>query len=177
MAVTRIIAIRHAKVTTSGLCYGRSVVPLDTSAGDAAQRMIAGADSSDIDIIWSSPAPRCAKPARLWAASLEVPHRIDERLWELAYGRWDGLPWDAIPRQEIDHWGEDWIHRSPPNGESALDIEQRVARWVKEVPAGCHGLAAHAGVIRALHVVLNGLTWPEAMRCQAPHLEPVYFSW
>jgi len=176
MAMTKLTAVRHAKVAVDGLCYGRSVVPLTRNAAGAAARMIR-AGGPKLDSIWSSPAPRCAEPAALWAIAVDTLHHIDARLWELAYGDWDGVLWDDIPRESLDYWAEDWIHRAPPHGESAKDVESRVRAWVSALPHGHHGLSAHAGVIKALHVVVRGLAWEDAMRCATPHLEPIEFSW
>ena len=36
-------------------------------------------------------------------------------------------------------------------------------------------LVTHAGVIRALLVLVNGLSWPEAFEASVPFLEPVHF--
>ena len=176
MAVTTLTAVRHAKVALAGICYGRATVPLTITPQEAADQMMSRA-GLQFDGVWSSPAPRCAQPAALWAQACTVEHRIDERLYELAYGEWELLSWDDVPRSELDHWGGDWIHRAPPGGESARDLEERVRHWVEELPAGNWGLSAHAGVIRGLHVVIGGMSWQDAMQCAAPHLEPVCFRW
>jgi alpha-ribazole phosphatase len=176
MAVTTLRVIRHAKVAVSGLCYGRLQVPLTVSAQEAASQMIQRG-GLQLDAVWSSPAPRCSEPAAIWAAAAKAPHHVDARLWELAYGDWEGLAWDDVPRVSMDHWAEDWIHRAPPGGESARDLEGRVRSWIESLPRGHYGLSAHAGVIRALQVVVNGIAWPAAMQCPAPHLEAVEFCW
>jgi broad specificity phosphatase PhoE len=55
--------------------------------------------------------------------------------------------------------------------ESGLrDLELRVASWYAELGAGDHLLVAHAGVVRALRVLIGGGEWASAMQRGVPHL-------
>ncbi|HEY0138799.1 MAG TPA: histidine phosphatase family protein, partial [Nannocystis sp.] len=83
-------AIRHAPVQAVGLCYGRSDVETAIGHDTAAARVLAYGPWS-LDRVWSSPSARCHEPAARIAAALAVPLVIDERLYELDFGAWEGL--------------------------------------------------------------------------------------
>lgn len=52
----------------------------------------------------------------------------DARLTELHFGAWEGLPWDDVPRAELDAWAADFSgHRLGGHGETVHSFVQRVA--------------------------------------------------
>ncbi|WP_437620473.1 histidine phosphatase family protein [Sorangium sp. So ce1151] len=184
-----LIAFRHAPVPLAGVCYGRLDVAAELSA-EAVATTIERA-LGDLGLrpraIWSSPLSRCAGPAAELAARLGVPHAVDERLLEIAYGAWEGRAWSDIERDDpiaYAAWLDGWERAGPPGGESALEVEARVRSFwralgvtpgapggaVDPVGARPHLLVAHAGVLRALRVVACGASWIEAMSAPAPHL-------
>ena len=133
-------------------------------------------DASGFDVVWSSPSSRCADVARLLAERegerLEL--RIDPRLYELDFGDWEGLRWDAIPEEPREAWMGDWKRAAPPNGETLPALERRVRDWHGELDAGRRQLlVAHAGVVRSLWVIRERQTWDDAMSRSVPHLEPI----
>jgi alpha-ribazole phosphatase len=153
---------RHAPVTVKGICYGQSDVETELSADDAARAL--GAVSASC--VWSSPSRRCAEIA----ARLGATHRVDARLLELSFGDWEGRAWSSLEGDALfDAWMRDWKSVAPPGGESVPQLESRVRAWLAEL-AGEHALVAHAGVVRALRVILRGQSWDEAMRVEVPHL-------
>lgn len=189
-----LIAVRHAPRASSvaGVCYGARDVEVTLSPGDAADAMAEqlGSDAGpgSIDVVWSSPLVRCAGPARSLAQRIGAELRIDPRLLELDHGVFEGREWDEIHRSDgeaLARWGEFWLEEGPPGGESARDLEARVAAWFNEhVDRGGsrqdaaplprrHLLVAHAGPVRALHVILGLAEWAEAMRIPVPPLGPV----
>jgi alpha-ribazole phosphatase len=121
----------------------------------------------------TSPLARCAAPARLAAARLDLPLLEDARLLEIDMGRWTGRAWTDIEREEpaaVAAWMEHWEHAGPPAGESAADVAARVRAWLTTLAPGTHVVITHAGVVRALRVVCEGVAWPDAMRAPVPHL-------
>lgn len=175
-----LVAFRHAPVPLSGICYGRLDVAPELAAEDAADVI----ERALVDlrlrpgVIWSSPLSRCSGPAAELAARLGVPHAVDERLLEIAYGAWEGRAWVDIERDEPSAyaaWVSGWQHVGPPGGEAAVDVEARVRSfWSALSPACPHLLVAHAGVLRALRVIA-GASWVEAMSAPAPYLEAERF--
>ena len=107
-------------------------------------------------------------------AALELPVSIDPALWELHFGVWEGRSWAEIAAGDgarMRRWMEHWRGEAPPGGERVVDLEARVERWwLRLAPGGQHLLVAHAGVIRALRVVVREMEWEEAMATEVPHL-------
>jgi len=180
----RLTAIRHAPIPAAGRCIGRSDLAPELPAAAAADRILAGmAGGPAPGVVWSSSLRRCREPAALVAARLGVAHRIDDRLLELDYGDWDGASWKDIEAHSPDRlaaWMADWQRAAPPGGETVGALEGRVRSFWTENERSRREtaeptdelLVAHAGVIRALWVVVDGLPWEQAMARAVPHLEP-----
>ena len=171
-------AVRHAPVRAVGLCYGRADVETSLDADAAAAQVLAFGTWS-IGQVWSSPSARCRGPAAVIAARLGVGLHIDERLFELDFGAWEGRSWEKLGRDEpgaLHHWANDWQRAAPPGGETVAQLEHRVRAWWSELPRGGDALLfAHAGPVRALRVIA-GASWDEAMALPVPHLAPHRFD-
>ncbi|MCP3986094.1 MAG: phosphoglycerate mutase [bacterium] len=170
-----LFAARHAPVAAKGVCYGRHDVP--TIIGpEVAARTILGAlgDYQDrVTAVWTSPAERCRLPAEQIARSLATPLRVSNDIQEIHYGAWEGQTWETLEREHGDrlkHWMEAWQTEAPPGGENLGDLDRRVRRWLAGTVSG-DLLVGHAGVIRALSVILRDLSWEEAMARKIEHLE------
>lgn len=174
-----LIAIRHAPVEAAGLCYGRYEVRTIIDATEAAGTALPKLVDKGIHVMWSSPSNRCRGLARVLAGKLGAQLRVDERIAELHYGRWEGRPWSRVQSEEPNAyrcWLEDWQHSAPHGGESARDLARRVGMWLAEANRGCCSLSVtHAGVIRALYVLMRGVPWSAAMGLAVPYLDPLVF--
>jgi alpha-ribazole phosphatase len=75
---------------------------------------------------FSSPLKRCKKLAESLSAD---PRKIyyDERLLELSFGDWEMQAWDALPQDEMKAWMNDFVSSSAPNGETFLQLYERVS--------------------------------------------------
>lgn len=173
--IRQLVVVRHAPVSAAGLCYGRTDVAVTVPAPRAARTIVDRLPWLP-DAIWTSPLARARDAARCLAEMLRTPLTIDERLRELDHGEWDGRSWEDIERTDGDRlaaWMADWIRGRPPGGESVADIERRVGAWLADLGPGPVAVVAHAGVIRAMWVLLEGLSWSEAIEREVHHLEPV----
>lgn len=137
---------------------------------DHASQALSAAEWARPDRIWSSDARRCDGPASELANRLGVVHVPDRRLREMSYGEWEGKAWDDLDQRELDEWMKDWQHRSPPGGETLLDLEARVRAWWVELDPGRHLLLAHAGIMHTLAVVADGRSWGDTMESRIPYL-------
>lgn len=113
------------------------------------------------------------------------PVQLDERLVELDFGVWEGMRWQDVHTQyekQMRHWGEDWVKRSPPGGETFAEQALRCRSWLSDLIAkenlqSKHGdgqgrtaiAVLHAGSIRAL--VCEILDWP-LTRAMAFNVDP-----
>tara|TARA_R110002020_G_scaffold474460_1_gene705846 strand:- start:24948 stop:25484 length:537 start_codon:yes stop_codon:yes gene_type:complete len=142
--------LRHTTpAIASGICYGMTDLDVaETFAEEASAVLDALAPP---DRIVTSPLTRCRKLAEHVAQSHALPLTVDDRLREMDFGTWEGLPWADIPRAELDHWAADFLHARPHRGESVAMLTARVraalAEWHDHQS---HALiVTHAGVIKA----------------------------
>lgn len=174
-----VLAIRHAPTLADGLCVGDIDVPCTMRAEEVAASIRQRFADDGFATVWSSPRLRCLDPARVLATLTGLPHRVDQRLREISLGEWQGRPWAAIEASDqvrYQAWLSDWTDQAPPGGETTTDLQRRVGSWWDELPGGCHLLMAHAGVIRALRVGVQGMTWAQAMREPVPYLQGCWFA-
>jgi alpha-ribazole phosphatase len=148
----QIYLVRHPEpIGRDGLCYGRTdlkVAPASIGAAVVSiraqipERVLAAA------LIVTSPLLRCLALARALAAPREP--RVAADLVEMDFGTWEGRPWSAIPRAELDAWARDlWGYR-PGGGESAAMLAERWHRWREDARS------AHAGSASSIIAITHG---------------------
>jgi alpha-ribazole phosphatase len=114
-------------------------------------RLEAYAGLPPFDRLVSSPLTRCATLATALAEARGIEASFDDRLREMDFGAWEGVDWDHIPRHQLDHWAEDFLHARPHGGESVAMLAARVdaALTLYRKQPGTTLVVTHAGVIRA----------------------------
>jgi alpha-ribazole phosphatase len=171
---------RHAPATDGAICYGRTDVAVQIAPQHAAASLLASYRGERPRQVWSSPASRCRLVAEQLAATLRVPCSIDEALAEIHFGAWEGRLWTAIRTEEreiFEAWMNDWQRLPPPGGERPADIEARVRGWLAGIGSeGVHWIIGHSGVVRALSVLIENYSWPDAMQREVRHLEWTEFA-
>jgi broad specificity phosphatase PhoE len=79
---------------------------------------------------------------------------------------------------------ENYLSVSPPGGESLTELSARVRAWYyshenatfpRQRRRAWRICVTHAGVLRALKVLLEDVTWPEALAWRVPHAEVIDF--
>ena len=106
-----------------------------------------------VELIITSPLLRTRRLAEHLAAQHRCELRSDARLMEMNFGDWEGRAWDDIARSEIDAWSADILHFTPPNGESAQQMMQRVNTMMQDLaqlPQQHIAIVAHGGSMRAV---------------------------
>jgi broad specificity phosphatase PhoE len=83
------------------------------------------------------------------------PYGTDDRLKELSFGRWEGLTWKEVRRDDpVDYAVRDadiW-NVAPPGGESYASLTRRAGPLLAALPSGSV-VVSHGGVSRvALHL-------------------------
>lgn len=176
--------VRHTRVqTVPGTCYGHLDVPLDPSyEADITQTLALLPRDPQIPV-FSSPLSRCRTLAERISSSVH----LESDLKELNFGRWEGLLWSEIPREELDQWGENFAHEGPPGGEAFSALHARSARILSVMQStGAPRVicVTHAGVVRSFLCLALGLSpekcfdfeidygsvtvlrWPSTGRCK-----------
>lgn len=143
---TELLLIRHAPALTEGRLAGRRDV--DADCFDALA--IAGLRNSigAVDHLLISPARRCVQTAAaLWPDAMPAQNAD---LWEQNFGSWEGVAFADLPDLGALSVQDLAAHR-PPQGESFLDVANRIAPIFDALSqhGGRVAVVAHAGVIRA----------------------------
>jgi alpha-ribazole phosphatase len=160
--------VRHTEtVCEKGICYGQSDVGI-REPYDAVFESILNQLPQDA-ILYSSPLQRCVILAKHILENTKIDSIIeDSRLMEMNFGDWELKKWDAIPRAILDPWMEDFVNVRVPNGESFVDLHDRVLEFLdnkltreNEKPVI---IVAHAGVIRSFLCKINDLLLKDAFQ-------------
>ncbi len=152
----RLTLIRHTRVLAHGLCYGRSDPPLAETFEQEAAVIKKKLEALPDIPFYCSPTLRCHRLAE----HLQFTPQHDERLQEINFGDWDGRPWLEIPREHSEAWLSDFVNHVPPNGESYLQLSQRVMGFLHELAAQQHdhvGIITHSGVIHSILAHVRGI--------------------
>lgn len=168
--------VRHTTPDIAkGICYGQSDIGVTDSFEDEVQQI---RDSNLLPkkeyTVYSSPLQRC----RLLAERLFNQKIIDDnRLKELDFGDWELQAWDAIDKQEIDPWMNDFVHMSCPNGESYIDLYQRVLDFIKSIEKKSKNkkviVVTHAGVIRSFLAWYNKVELKDSFQFKVNYAEVI----
>ncbi len=148
-----------------GICYGRLDLPVQNPA--AAQDIaahLAGVRGQ----VWTSPAQRC----RAVADAIGL-HCMDDRLQELDFGAWEGLPWDDVPREALDAWAAHPETFAPPGGENGASLIARVTVFYQALGPGDHVVITHGGPLKVLGALAR--RQPVDLLTPAPPLGSVEF--
>ncbi len=98
--------------------------------------------------IVSSPLLRCRRLAERVAGAVGGDMQIVDGLREMDFGRWEMVPWNDIPRNELDEWAADFMGARPHGGESVQQLQDRVAGTLETIEEQTL-VVTHSGVIRA----------------------------
>lgn len=144
------ILIRHTQPDVAAdVCYGRTDLELAASFDSDARAVVASVP--DADVLVTSPLKRCRQLAERISVALGLEFRIDPRIQEMDFGRWEGVPWSDIVRDELDEWANDFLHARPHGGESVAMLQERVLQAIGEY---CETnqryiVVTHSGVMKA----------------------------
>ena len=172
--MSHIWAVRHARIEAAqGLCYGHTdwQVDCDASSRHAAQI----AQQLPLLPIVSSPLLRCRQLAQALADLTGQPLRTDPRLIEIDFGDWEGLPWENVPRDDLNRWAAETVQFAAPNGESFAALIERVNAAVRGQATPSIWIT-HAGVMRALEHVCHAMPAVDAAAIEAPYLRAQRFA-
>ncbi|MBI4858215.1 MAG: alpha-ribazole phosphatase [Acetobacterium woodii] len=127
----------------------------------------------NLDKAYTSPLKRCVATLNHVLENRAVPRETIADLQEISMGDWEGRSFAEIKSKfpvAYEKRGQEIASFAPPNGESFLDLQQRVMPAFKEIAEKEEEhqiiILAHAGVIRVILTSILGLTlnhifnWP-----------------
>lgn len=177
LAAMKLWLARHAHpLIASGICYGVTDVAADVALTlQAAQALARVLPHNTLCRV--SPLMRCQqlaaalkniRPDLLIISSCCVGTYsntcTDTRLAEMDFGHFEGQPWSAISKAEVDTWMADFGNHRFGGQECANEVLKRVAQVLQDCQAqalaqqSSDGLwITHAGVIRAATLLAQGI--------------------
>lgn len=175
----RLYYIRHGETdwNREGRLQGQRDIPLNANGraqarhcGEILRDLLAREPGVTPDFV-ASPLERARETMELVRRGLGLDpqaYSTDQRLAEIAFGRWEGstIPElrrtspEAVAARERDKW-----RFVPPGGESYLQMSQRVRGWYDALKRDTVAIA-HGGVLRGLMAQL-GISSPD----EAPSLD------
>lgn len=160
--------VRHTEtVCEKGICYGQSDVGI-IEPYDVIFESIVNQLPKDA-VLYSSPLQRCAILANYIKENTKINSIIeDSRLMEMNFGDWELKSWNDIPSEVLDPWMENFVTVNVPNGESFVDLDNRVREFLDNETSKIHTkpliIVAHSGVIRSILCKINNLPLQEAFK-------------
>jgi len=125
----KIYMVRHTAVgVPPGTCYGQTNVPLKETFEEKAAIVKKSLEGLEFGLVCSSPLSRCRKLAKYCGYSEVVEYH--DRLKELNMGDWEMHMWDNL---DMTVWKDDWVNNPAPNGESFMQMFERVSSFLDEV--------------------------------------------
>jgi broad specificity phosphatase PhoE len=157
--MTRLLLIAHAATAWNAerRYQGWTDVPLSDVGREQVRRLAIVLRNASFDAIIASDLSRAVETALGLTESRGLAVRIDRRLREMNFGRWEGKT--AL---EVDYVSEAWIggkiDARPPDGESLAELSDRIGSFLAELPVGDIAVVGHRGALRVLVCRLLGLS-------------------
>jgi alpha-ribazole phosphatase len=166
--LTRLILVRHAESEMQGRYVGRLDPPLSAQGRAQAATLARRMADQSLAAVYSSPLKRALTTAQMIAAPHGLEVNAIAELAELDFGDWDGLTYQEIAEvapQWFNRWLDNPVEVRPPNGETLLEMSQRVLEAINGIIAAhpgemvvvvTHGGPARVIVCHALGIPLSG---------------------
>ena len=182
----------HTVWSDSGEIAGSSDIELSDKGMDAIKRLATSFSNDRTFTHWyCSPLKRTRTSSALLREYLPQqtntplpPETLDKRIVELDFGDWEGMSWTEVHEQHgqiLQAWGEDWINRSPPHGETFQQQVNRCSEWLSQALVSMHEepdsaamVVTHGGSVRALLCLCLGWPLTQAMEFE---VDPASLCW
>jgi len=164
--MVRLLLIRHAATawTVQGRFQGQTDVPLSPHGRRQATALARRLRTETLHMLYASDLQRAWETARPIAAPQALHVHAEPRLREMAFGRWEGLTYAELQRQDAERlaaWERDQLHSAPPDGETLLHMTQRVRAAYADMLVASQdktvGVVAHGGPLQLLLCLALGL--------------------
>lgn len=147
--MSQVAFVRHGQTdaNAAGLLLGRTDPPLNDTGREQAAGVAERLRRLGAERVLSSPLRRTVESAEIIAARCGLAVEVDDRLVEVDYGEYDGIPFSELPADLTRRWRTD-PHFAPAGGESLAAVGVRMAEFSGEVL----GALGPAPVIAVSHV-------------------------
>lgn len=179
----RLYLVRHTKVDLEqGTCYGQTDVGLNSSFQNEANVIVEKLRKVEFSCCYTSPLSRCVRLSEELKQQLKLnDFKKDDRLLELNFGEWEGMKWDEIEQlEQAKNWFGDWVNIPTPNGESYLQLVNRVHDFLQSVKnEACNNnvlIVTHGGVVRAFNAIISNIDLSKAFDLEVDYGEILEFE-
>ncbi|MFG2287835.1 histidine phosphatase family protein [Streptomyces sp. NPDC048595] len=164
--MTDLILVRHGETVwhAENRYAGRTDVPLTDHGRAQAAALAAWAATARLSAVWSSPLSRARLTAAPAADACGLTPRVDERLYEVDFGRGEGLTRDEMSLrfpERLAAFLTDPVEHHLPDGEDPRHAAERAADCLadiaREQPDGRVLVVAHSTLVRLLLCHLLGI--------------------
>jgi alpha-ribazole phosphatase len=156
--VSQLVFVRHGQTEANrtGVLLGRMDPPLNDAGREQAAAVAARVALLEPVRVATSPLVRTVETAEIVAAACGLAVEVDDRLIEVDYGEYDGLPLADLPPDLVWKWRND-ADFAPPGGESLASVGKRMGEFTSEVLDSL----AHGPVVAVSHVspIKAGVLW------------------
>ncbi|MBE3589399.1 MAG: alpha-ribazole phosphatase [Firmicutes bacterium] len=157
--------VRHGETASNreGRYQGRLDVPLNEEGREQARRLATRLAGVAFDAAYASDLSRAVETARILLEGRDVELRLDPRLREMSYGRWEGLTAEEVQERFPEEWEayrRDAVATRIAGGESLEDVRRRVAAFAEDVLADAPRrvlVVSHGAALKTLLFALVGL--------------------
>ncbi|MFG2137980.1 histidine phosphatase family protein [Streptomyces sp. NPDC048650] len=164
--MTDFILVRHGETVwhAENRYAGRTDVPLTDHGRDQAAALALWAATASLTAVWSSPLARARLTAAPAADACGLIPRVDDRLYELDFGRGEGLTRNEMRQlfpDQVAAFLADPVGSHLPGGEDPRRAAERAAACLtglaREQPDGRILVVAHSTLVRLLLCHLLGI--------------------
>ena len=155
----RLLLCRHGQTGYNAALrfQGQMDEPLSELGRQQAKLLAERLAEEPVDVAYTSDLCRAFETAEVALAGRDVPLHRDERLREIAFGRWEGMTFAEIKDKYPDDVAareRDRVRYAMPGGESLEQLGQRVKGFLQEVLPLHEGreivIVAHGGTVNAI---------------------------
>ncbi len=178
-----IYLIRHGqtKLNKLKLMQGLTDEPLSDKGRQQAKEAGKNIANVKFDAVFASPLDRAIETASLASGWDRKDIRVDERLIEVNFGKYEMKPYNRMGLKMSLYWALPEIFPAPEGVESIASIVERSSSFLKELEGKEYEnvlIAAHGGILRGMNGYLrdrrNGIYWrPKMHNCEIMHYSSV----
>lgn len=177
--VTTLYLVRHGKTVGSEVKTYKGSIDIPMSeAGIEQIKNTAGFISnydkaSRLSAVYCSPLSRAVKSAEIIADAYGLTPLISPDLMERHFGIWEGMSYTEIKEkypEEFEAWANNPLIYSPTNGESTLEVRDRIIPALENIISKHNGesiaIVAHGGVNRIILCHILGVPLENIFRVE-----------
>lgn len=177
--VTTLYLVRHGKTVGSDIKTYKGSIDIPMSeAGIEQIKNTAGFISnydkaSRLSAVYCSPLSRAVKSAEIIAEAHGLTPLISPDLMERHFGIWEGMSYTEIKEkypEEFEAWANNPLIYSPTNGESTLEVRDRIIPALENIISKHNGesiaIVAHGGVNRIILCHILGIPLENIFRVE-----------